>query len=291
VVVNKVKTNDQAEQDINRLDIMIGLMLKNKIEWDEINSQRGQIVQRFNSVSTTSSDPLDLKALTKSARRRLELYEGLFYILQTSPDYLARYFARVKDTAISEAEIRKLEQLVMTLFSYAQKRREEYFLLRLLARAVHEEARSLKLGTDFAKGPYVWSRVLTGYVRGTKERKFLRDIFAPVIRQMIGDRDLDLECDPAVVRAYLHRGNSSCTSAWWRNKSYDPGEDDDHSQWKSPESTRVEIRIRGTCTFTICDNCKTSRMRSCSPSNAIGVKFPSEFDTSPGKFTSVCRFR
>src|SRR5271170_6821717 len=65
VVVTKVKTNDQAEQDINRLDIMIGLMLKNKIEWDEINSHRGQIAQRLNSTITTSSDPLDLKALNK----------------------------------------------------------------------------------------------------------------------------------------------------------------------------------------------------------------------------------
>lgn len=200
VVVNKVKTNDQAEQDINRLDIMIGLMLKNKIEWDEINSHRGQIVQRLNSTSITSSDPLDLKALNKSARRRLELYEGLFYILQTQPEYLARYFSRIKDTNLSEPDIKKFETLIMTLFSYAQKRREEYFLLRLLARSVGEEMKALKTPLDFAKGTYMWSRVLTSYVRGTKERKFLRDIFAPLIRQMMGDHGLDLECDPAIVR-------------------------------------------------------------------------------------------
>jgi len=201
VVVTKVKTNDQAEQDINRLDIMIGLMLKNKIEWDEINSHRGQIAQRLQNSSTltTSSDPLDLKALNKSARRRLELYEGLFYILQTQPEYLARYFAGIKDTTLSEPEIKKFENLIMTLFSYAQKRREEYFLLRLLARAVLEEVKGVKAPADFAKGSYMWSRVLTGYIRGTKERKFLRDIFAPVIRQMMGDHQLDLECDPAVV--------------------------------------------------------------------------------------------
>jgi Ras GTPase-activating-like protein IQGAP2/3 len=198
-VVNKVKTNDQAEQDINRLDIMIGLMLKNKIEWDEINSHRGQIAQRLNSTSMTSSDPLDLKALNKSARRRLELYEGLFYILQTSPDYFARYFSRIKDTNLSEPEIKKLETLIMTLFSYAQKRREEYFLLRLLAKSVQEEIKSVKGPGDFAKGTYMWSRVLTSYIRGTKERKFLRDIFAPVIRQMMSDHSLDLECDPAIV--------------------------------------------------------------------------------------------
>jgi Ras GTPase-activating-like protein IQGAP2/3 len=204
VVVNKVKTNDQAEQDITRLDIMIGLMLKNKIEWDEINSHRGQIAQRLNSITgTTSSDPLDLKALNKSARRRLELYEGLFYILQTQPEYLARYFARMKDTGLSEPEIKKFETLVMTLFSYAQKRREEYFLLRLLARAVQEEMRPLKAVDQFGKGTYMWSRVLFGYIRGTKERKFLRDIFAPLIRQMMGDHALDLECDPAIVRPSL----------------------------------------------------------------------------------------
>jgi Ras GTPase-activating-like protein IQGAP2/3 len=87
----------------------------------------------------------------------------------------------------------------MTLFSYAQKRREEYFLLRLLARAVQEEMKPLKAPGEFAKGSYMWSRVLTGYIRGTKERKFLRDIFAPLIRQMMGDHTLNLECDPAIV--------------------------------------------------------------------------------------------
>jgi Ras GTPase-activating-like protein IQGAP2/3 len=199
VVVQKVKTNDQAEQDIQRLDIMIGLMLKNKIEWDEINSHRGQIALRLASTAAASSDPLDLKALNKSARRRLELYEGLFYILQTRPEYLARYFARIKDTNLSEPDIKKFETLAMTLFSYAQKRREEYFLLRLLSTAVQEETKGLKTPMDFAKGSYMWSRVLTSYIRGTKERKFLRDIFAPLIRQMMGDHSLDLECDPAVV--------------------------------------------------------------------------------------------
>lgn len=199
VVVNRVKTNDQAEQDINRLDIMIGLMLKNKIEWDEINSHRGQIAQRLNTTSTASSDPLDLKALNKSARQRLELYEGLFYILQTQPDYLARYFARIKDLGFSEPDIKKFEILIMSLFSYTQKRREEYFLLRLLARAVQEEMKSVTAPAEFGKGSYMWSRVLTYYIRGTKERKFLRDIFAPLIRQMMSDHTLDLECDPAIV--------------------------------------------------------------------------------------------
>jgi Ras GTPase-activating-like protein IQGAP2/3 len=57
----------------------------------------------------------------------------------------------------------------------------------------------VKTPGEYAKGTYMWSRVLTGYIRGTKERKFLRDIFAPLIRQMMGDHGLDLECDPAVV--------------------------------------------------------------------------------------------
>ena len=203
MVVDKVKANDQAEQDINRLDIMIGLMLKNKIEWDEINSHRGQIAQRLNSTSISHSDPLDLKALNKNARRRLELYEGLFYILQTQPEYLARYFARMKDINLSEPDIKRFETLIMTLFSYAQKRREEYVLLRLLARSVPEEMKSVKTLSDFAKGSYMWSRVLTSYIRGTKERKFLRDIFAPLIRQMMSDHNLDLECDPAIVSSKL----------------------------------------------------------------------------------------
>jgi Ras GTPase-activating-like protein IQGAP2/3 len=220
--VTKVKTNDQAEQDINRLDIMIGLMLKNKIEWDEINSHRGQIAQQLNSTTTTSSDPLDLKALNKSARRRLELYEGLFYILQTQPEYLARYFAKIKDTTLSEPDIKKFETLVMTLFSYTQKRREDYFLLRLLSRAVQEEMKGLLNSGDFAKGSYMWSRVLTGYIRGTKERKFLRDIFAPLIRQMMGDHSLNLECDPVIVCPVQFTLINSYSNESSKMKSYIP---------------------------------------------------------------------
>ena len=219
IVVNKVKTNDQAEQDINRLDIMIGLMLKNKIEWDEINSHRGQIAQRLNSTSTSPSDPLDLKALNKNARRRLELYEGLFYILQTQPEYLARYFARIKDTNLSEPDIKRFEILVMTLFSYAQKRREEYFLLRLLAKSVTEEMKAVKAPGEFAKGSYMWSRVLTTYIRGTKERKFLRDIFAPLIRQMMSDHSLDLECDPVIVSSHIIFTDLSCSNELSKTKS------------------------------------------------------------------------
>jgi Ras GTPase-activating-like protein IQGAP2/3 len=200
VVVTKIKTNDRAEQDINRLDIMIGLMLKNKIEWDEINSHRGQIAQHLNSqFHSTATNPFDLKALNKAARMRLQLYEGLFYILQTRPEYLARLFARIKDLNLSEPEVKRLDGLVMTLFCYAQKRREEYFLLRLLSRAVNEEIKPVSTPLEFAKGIYMWSRVLTTYIRGTSERKFLRDIFSPVIRQMMGDANLNLECDPAMV--------------------------------------------------------------------------------------------
>ena len=42
------------------------------------------------------------------------------------------------------------------------------------------------------------------YVRGAKERRYLRDLLGPLVRQVLEDDFLDLESDPLMVRIPCH---------------------------------------------------------------------------------------
>lgn len=151
-----------AENYIDQLDIKIALLVKNKITLDEVI--RHQKRSLFN-VDLVSSDPFDLKALNKNSRRKLELYQMLFFALQTQPVYLARFFTYVREQGTAEKEMKKTESLIMNLFGYAQKRREEYYLLKLITRSVKEEVDRCRTVHDFLRGNFFWVKLLHSYTR------------------------------------------------------------------------------------------------------------------------------
>src|SRR5256885_7302177 len=57
------------------------------------SKKRNRRLSQLNSIS----GPFSLKSLDKESRRRLELYQQLFYLLQTQPIYLARLFFRSEE--------------------------------------------------------------------------------------------------------------------------------------------------------------------------------------------------
>jgi Ras GTPase-activating-like protein IQGAP2/3 len=62
----------------------------------------------------------------------LELYQHLFFLLQTQPKYLARLIRLQTANQVDEQGRRLLQGVVLALYSYGQSRREEYLLLKLL---------------------------------------------------------------------------------------------------------------------------------------------------------------
>ena len=64
-------------------------------------------------------------------KRKLELYQQLFYILQTRSDYLSKLFRQLAKIDIADKNKKLVERVVLTLFGYGQDRREEYLLLKL----------------------------------------------------------------------------------------------------------------------------------------------------------------
>ncbi|KAH9220694.1 putative ras GTPase-activating-like protein rng2 [Leptodontidium sp. 2 PMI_412] len=203
-VVQQVRQNEMAEQYIDQLDIKIALLVKNKITLDEVVKHQknfgGHSGNLLVNTSMVSGNQFDLKALNKNSRKKLESYQQLFFTLQTQPQYLARLFKRIREQGTAERDAKRIETLMMGMFGYAQKRREEYYLLKLIARSVKEEVDGVNSIQEYLRGNFFWCKLLANYTRSPRDRKYLRELLSPLIHvNIIEDPALDLESDPMQI--------------------------------------------------------------------------------------------
>ena len=203
-VVQHVRQNEMADQYITQLDIKIALLVKNKITLDEVVKHQkhfgGDAGRLLTNTEISSKDPFDLKALNKNSRRKLEHYQELFFILQTQPQYLARLFKRLREQATAERECERIKHLMMGLFGYAQKRREEYYLVKLITRSMKEETDNCASMQDYLRGNFFWAKLFSAYIKSPRDRKYMRDLLSPIIKDNIADNpELDLESDPMQI--------------------------------------------------------------------------------------------
>ena len=203
-VVQHVRQNEMADQYITQLDIKIALLVKNKITLDEVVKHQkhfgGDAGSLLTNTEISSKDPFDLKALNKNSRRKLEHYQELFFILQTQPQYLARLFRRLREQATAEKECERVKHLMMGLFGYAQKRREEYYLVKLITRSMKEDIDNCASIQDYLRGNFFWAKLFGSYIKSARDRKYMRDLLSPIIKDAIIDNpELDLESDPMQI--------------------------------------------------------------------------------------------
>ena len=203
-VVQHVRQNEMADQYITQLDIKIALLVKNKITLDEVVKHQkhfgGDAGRLLTNTEISSKDPFDLKALNKNSRRKLEHYQELFFILQTQPQYLARLFKRLREQATAERECERIKHLMMGLFGYAQKRREEYYLVKLITRSMKEETDNCASMQDYLRGNFFWAKMFSAYIKSPRDRKYMRNLLSPIIKDNIVDNpELDLESDPMQI--------------------------------------------------------------------------------------------
>nr|CAG8474586.1 11600_t:CDS:10 [Entrophospora candida] len=196
-VIQRIRENNQSEELLNQLDIKIALLIKNRITIDEVIAianpkKRNKRLSRLN----LPSGPFSLQSLDKESRRKLALYQQLFYILQTQPIYLAKLFFILNKTSFPEKTKKLVEGVVLTLFGYAQNSREEFLLLKLFQKSMMEELENIDSLQEFLRGNFMFMKLVVHYNRGAKERKFLRDLLRPLVEQIMNDDKIDLETDP-----------------------------------------------------------------------------------------------
>jgi len=202
MIVQRVQANEQTEEYITELDAKIGMLAKTKITTDDAASNRATLVNRRG----IARDTLNLKSLNKSSRAKLELYQELFFILQTQPQYLARLFKKTREQGAASEEYRQLEALVMRVFLFAQNHREEFFLLKLIAMSIKQEVDGCASLHEFLRSKFFYSRLFTSYTRIPRDRKVIPDALGPMIKaNILENNGLDLESDPLLIyRAVVH---------------------------------------------------------------------------------------
>jgi hypothetical protein len=125
--------NKNLEQDLDMMDVKIGLLVKNRITLQDVLMQHKKLKKYKEDIE--SNQTKHIKQLNKENHEKIELYQNLFYLLQTNPVYLSKLLFVLPLTNTSKF----IESVVIELFNYAANSREEYLLLNLLTTALQEE--------------------------------------------------------------------------------------------------------------------------------------------------------
>ncbi|KEY84038.1 Ras GTPase activating protein [Aspergillus fumigatus] len=89
---------------------------------------------------------------------------------------------------------------MMGLFGYSQKRREEYYLIKLLSRSAKEEIESFDSLHEYLRCNSFWNKLFASYIKSPRDRKFMRDVLGPLIKEnVVENPELDLESDPIQI--------------------------------------------------------------------------------------------
>ncbi|KAK2466197.1 hypothetical protein APHAL10511_001839 [Amanita phalloides] len=205
-VMESIRENQSLENDISDLDVKIALVVQNAKSSEELVKARRRhggesAVSHAAKMSLLAAhgDPFSgPNTLDKAARHKLELYQQLFYLLQTRGEYLSRLFLRLSSQDALEKNRRFVERVVLTLFGYGQDRREDYLLLKLFQLAIREEILNAPGIQEVVEGHPMYINIAVHYVR-PKQISFVREAFQSLIKEVINSVDLDLEIDPSKI--------------------------------------------------------------------------------------------
>jgi Ras GTPase-activating-like protein IQGAP2/3 len=204
-VIQAIRDNQVVESEVNELDTKIALLVRNKMSLDDVlHTKRNGLSMRTGNqqaILAANNDPFSNKSLDRYTQHRLDLYQEMFYLLQTDGDYMARLFRVLSNSPGNDKLGKDMERIVMSLFGYAQQSREEYLLLKLIQRSLHEEIMTVASLKDFVSTDFLFLKLTMQYGRSGKGAKYLRDVLSAPIQGM--DPDIDLEADPVAVRDRL----------------------------------------------------------------------------------------
>ncbi|KAM5256188.1 ras GTPase-activating-like protein IQGAP3 [Ctenodactylus gundi] len=195
-VVRKIRSNQQLEQDLNLMDLKIGLLVKNRITLQEVVSHYKKLTKK-NKEQLSDLMVLDkqkgLKSLSKEKQQKLEAYQHLFYLLQTQPIYLARLIFQMPQNRTTQF----MESVIFSLYNYASNHREAYLLLQLFKTALQEEiALKVEQPQDVVTGNPTVVRLVVRFYRNGRGQSALREILGRVIQDVLEDKALSIHTDP-----------------------------------------------------------------------------------------------
>ncbi|XP_034547372.1 ras GTPase-activating-like protein IQGAP2 [Notolabrus celidotus] len=204
-VVTNIRSNQQMEKDLNLMDIKIGLLVKNRITLQDVvsHNKKMKTKKKASKDDLTTGDRLGIKGLNKGKRRKLEAYQHLFYLLQTNPPYLAKLIFQMPQNKSTKF----MDTVIFTLYNYASNQREEYLLLKLFKTALEEEISSkVDQIQDIVTGNPTVIKMVVSFNRGARGHNTLRQLLAPVVKDIIDDKSLGINTNPVdVYKAWVNQ--------------------------------------------------------------------------------------
>lgn len=203
-IIDKSKANEELEKEIDNLDVKLGLLDKNKITVEDFikNRTKSKHVKEISDEKNT----MNFERLNKSSRERIELYQSLFYFLQTKPSYLVRLHEHMDISTKSQREFGQLQTNILSMYpikdsSIHHHSREEFFLVKfilaLMANDVKQNCTNL---TDITKSNCCfWIDYLLHFNSHTYQRLHLKSMLGKVVTSIVDDDEADFESDPSVI--------------------------------------------------------------------------------------------
>uniref|UniRef100_A0A3B4F1R6 IQ motif containing GTPase activating protein 1 n=1 Tax=Pundamilia nyererei TaxID=303518 RepID=A0A3B4F1R6_9CICH len=247
-VVTNIRSNQQLENDLNLMDIKIGLLVKNKITLQEVVSHSKKLTKKnkgqLSDMMMMTKQKGGLKALSKEKRLKLEAYQYLFYLLQTNPTYLAKLIFQMPQNKSTKF----MDSVIFTLYNYASNQREEYLLLKLFKTALQEEIKSkVDQMKEIVTGNPTVIKMVVSFHRGARGQNALRQILAPVVKEIMDDKTLNIKTDPVdIYKGWVNQMESQTGEASKLPYDVTPEQAMSHEEVR----TRLEASIKNMKTIT-----------------------------------------
>lgn len=200
-VIELSKKNDLLEMKIENLDLKLSLLDKNKITLEEFIKERN----KFKMIQPTHSI-LNLESMDKSSRERIELYQSLFFLLQTKPNYLANFYKNLPLESRNTTLVTDLTHCVNMLFpitnnNIGAQTREEYYLMKLIFCIINDdiEFRCKNIGDITKVQSCYWLDLFLLYNRHTSQRHHLKKMVGNFVQGLVERNELDFESDPSLI--------------------------------------------------------------------------------------------
>ncbi|TRY65856.1 hypothetical protein DNTS_018018 [Danionella cerebrum] len=247
-VVTNIRSNQQLENDLNLMDIKIGLLVKNKITLQEVVSHSKKLTKKnkgeLSNLMMMNKQRGGLKALSKEKRDKLEAYQFLFYLLQTNPTYLAKLIFQMPQNKSTKF----MDSVIFTLYNYASNQREEYLLLNLFKTALQEEIKSkVDHIQEIVTGNPTVIKMVVSFNRGARGQNALRQILGPVVKEIMDDKALNIKTDPVdIYKSWVNQMESQTGEASKLPYDVTPEQAMSHEEVR----TRLEASIKNMRTVT-----------------------------------------
>uniref|UniRef100_A0A6Q2YK68 Uncharacterized protein n=1 Tax=Esox lucius TaxID=8010 RepID=A0A6Q2YK68_ESOLU len=247
-VVTNIRSNQQLENDLNLMDIKIGLLVKNKITLQEVVSHSKKLTKKnkgeLSELMMMNKQRGGLKALSKEKRLKLEAYQYLFYLLQTNPTYLAKLIFQMPQNKSTKF----MDSVIFTVYNYASNQREEYLLLKLFKTALQEEIKSkVDQIQEIVTGNPTVIKMVVSFNRGARGQNALRQILAPVVKEIMDDKTLNIKTDPVdIYKSWVNQMETQTGEASKLPYEVTPEQAMSHEEVR----TRLEASIKNMRTVT-----------------------------------------